>query len=104
VISESKVGLAVTSTVLAFIMLFLLIAVWTLKLIGDVVAKSPNLDTFALLTNIQLAALTVFTIVFSVLILFLGGSRFEIVASTAAYAAVLVIFMAPVPTGILPPT
>ncbi len=81
-------------------MVFLLVAVWTLKLIGDVVVKAHNLDTFAWLTDIQLGALTIFTIVFSVLILCLGGSRFEIVASTAAYAAVLVIFMAPVPTGI----
>ena len=89
-------------TVLALIMVFLLMAVWTLKLIGDEVAKSTDLDTFARLTNIQLGALTAFTIVFSMLILFLGGSRFEIVASTAAYAAVLVIFMAPVPIGALP--
>jgi hypothetical protein len=75
----------------------LLGATWGLKLIGDIILKGVSLDQYSRITNYQLCLITVTTVIFSIITLLLGASRFEALASTAAYAAVLVIFMAPVP-------
>jgi len=89
--------------VLATFVSLLVIAVWALKLVGDEVIEGADAKTVEMWTNIQLGILSIFTIGFSILTLLLGASRFEAFTATAAYAAVLVIFIAPVPVNVYGP-
>jgi hypothetical protein len=94
-ISETKIYYAVTGVILFLLILFLVIATWIVKVLGDLITKAATAQYFAFVTDMQLMVITVFMLIFSVFIVFLGASRFEAFTATAAYAAVLVIFMAP---------
>jgi hypothetical protein len=65
------------------------------KVLGDKITAAASAEYFAFITDMQLMVITWFMLAFSVFIVFLGASRFEAFTATAAYAAVLVIFMAP---------
>jgi hypothetical protein len=96
-ISETKIYSAVTGVILFLLILFLVIATWTVKVLGDLLVTTTSADHYAFITDMQLMAITVFIFTFSVFLVFLGASRFEAFTATAAYAAVLVIFMGPAP-------
>ena len=96
-ISETKIYSAVTGIILCLLILFLVGATWIVKGLGDKISTTVSAEYYEVVTSMQLLVITVFIVLFSVFIIFLGASRFEAFAATAAYAAVLVIFMAPVP-------
>jgi hypothetical protein len=96
-ISETKIYSAVTGIILCLLILFLGGATWIVKGLGDKISTTVSAEYYEVVTSMQLLVITVFIVLFSVFIIFLGASRFEAFAATAAYAAVLVIFMAPVP-------
>jgi hypothetical protein len=70
-------------------------ATWMVKVLGDMITAATSAEYFAFVTDMQLTVISVFVILFSVFIVFLGASRFEAFTATAAYVAVLVIFIAP---------
>jgi hypothetical protein len=94
-ISETKIHSVVTGVILFLLILFLLVATWIVKALGDMITVTASATDFAFITDMQLMVISVFMILFSVFIVFLGASRFEAFTATAAYAAILVIFMAP---------
>jgi hypothetical protein len=94
-ISETKIYSAVTGVILFLLILFLVIATWIVKVLGDLIVTEGSAKYYAFITDMQLMVITLFMLAFSVFLVFLGASRFEAFTATAAYAAVLVIFMAP---------
>jgi hypothetical protein len=87
-ISETKLTAAVTLIVGCVLVGLLVVGMWILKFLGDSNNSSLSKTSYA-----QLGVLTVFIVAFSLTTLFLGASRIEVCASTAAYAAVLGIFV-----------
>jgi hypothetical protein len=94
-ISETKIYSAVTGIILFLLILFLVIATWIMKALGGLIATTTSAKYYAFITDMQLMVITLFMLTFSVFLVFLGASRFEAFTATAAYAAVLIIFMAP---------
>jgi len=97
-LSEARIASATTATILLLLVGLLVGAMWALKKVGDDLELTYSERGYGDDTSIsdaQLGCLTGFIFAFSLLTLFLGASRFEVFASTAAYAAVLVFFVLP---------
>ena len=85
-------------TILLLLVGLLIGGLWALKKVGDDIILTYNERGYGYPTGIidaQLGCLTGFVFAFSLITFFLGMSRFEVFASTAAYAAVLVFFILP---------
>jgi hypothetical protein len=97
-LSEARIASATTVTILLLLVGLLIGGLWALKKVGDDIILTYNERGYGYPTGIidaQLGCLTGFVFAFSLITFFLGMSRFEVFASTAAYAAVLVFFILP---------
>jgi hypothetical protein len=97
--SEAKITSWTTGLSVGLFIILRLAAIWPMKVLGDLILKNTHPNYISVITNAQLGILSAAVITFGVSTLLLGASRFESIASTAAYAAVLVIFMSPAPPG-----
>lgn len=88
-VSETKVTAAVTFLTGGLLIGLLVVGMWGLKVLGESNASEDGKKV----SNAQLGVLTGAISLFGLTTLLLGASRIEVCASTAAYAAVLAVFV-----------